>query len=106
MDGDPSLKEIRTAVFIQCVGSRREGEGCNPGCSRYCCPATVDQARALAERLEVSERTIYRDIADLVGSGVPVEGEAELMRPSAQVDPDGRRRALLFTIDGDCRARR
>ncbi|WP_068113135.1 helix-turn-helix transcriptional regulator [Tropicimonas marinistellae] len=33
-------------------------------------------ARHLAERLEVSERTIYRDIADLQGSGVPVEGEA------------------------------
>ena len=33
-------------------------------------------ARLLAERLEVSERTIYRDIADLQGSGVPVEGEA------------------------------
>jgi predicted DNA-binding transcriptional regulator YafY len=30
----------------------------------------------LAERLEVSERTIYRDIADLARSGVPVEGEA------------------------------
>ncbi|RYH08187.1 YafY family protein [Tropicimonas sp. IMCC6043] len=33
-------------------------------------------ARQLAERLEVSERTIYRDIADLQASGVPVEGEA------------------------------
>ena len=31
-------------------------------------------ARQLAERLEVSERTIYRDIADLQGTGVPVEG--------------------------------
>jgi len=30
----------------------------------------------LAERLEVSVRTIYRDIADLSASGVPVEGEA------------------------------
>ncbi len=30
----------------------------------------------LGERLEVSERTIYRDIADLARSGVPVEGEA------------------------------
>jgi predicted DNA-binding transcriptional regulator YafY len=30
----------------------------------------------LAERLEVSERTIYRDVADLARSGVPVEGEA------------------------------
>ncbi|HQV08854.1 MAG TPA: HTH domain-containing protein, partial [Thauera sp.] len=28
-------------------------------------------ARALAEALEVSERTIYRDIADLIGSGAP-----------------------------------
>lgn len=30
----------------------------------------------LAEKLEVSERTIYRDISDLMVSGVPVEGEA------------------------------
>ena len=33
-------------------------------------------ARDLSETLEVSERTIYRDIADLIGSGVPIEGEA------------------------------
>lgn len=33
-------------------------------------------AALLAERLEVSERTIYRDIRDLSLSGVPVEGEA------------------------------
>ena len=33
-------------------------------------------ARKLAERLEVSERTIYRDIVDLIGSGVPIDGEA------------------------------
>jgi predicted DNA-binding transcriptional regulator YafY len=33
-------------------------------------------AKRLAEKLEVSERTIYRDIADLQGSGVPIEGEA------------------------------
>lgn len=33
-------------------------------------------ARALGEKLEVSERTIYRDIADLKASGVPIDGEA------------------------------
>ena len=51
-------------------------------------------ARALAEKLEVSERTIYRDIADLVGSGVPVEGEAGVgyvMREGFDLPP------LMFT---------
>ncbi|MES3002807.1 MAG: YafY family protein [Pseudomonadota bacterium] len=33
-------------------------------------------AAYLAQRLEVSERTIYRDIADLQVQGVPIEGEA------------------------------
>jgi predicted DNA-binding transcriptional regulator YafY len=51
-------------------------------------------ARALAEKLEVSERTIYRDIADLIGSGVPVEGEAGvgyIMREGFDLPP------LMFT---------
>jgi predicted DNA-binding transcriptional regulator YafY len=34
------------------------------------------RARDLSEALEVSERTIYRDIQDLMASGVPIEGEA------------------------------
>jgi predicted DNA-binding transcriptional regulator YafY len=33
-------------------------------------------AAYLAQRLEVSERTIYRDVADLQLQGVPIEGEA------------------------------
>jgi len=36
----------------------------------------VHTARALAEELEVSERTVYRDVRDLMHSGVPILGEA------------------------------
>ncbi len=36
----------------------------------------VTTARYLAEELEVTERTIYRDIKDLTLSGVPILGEA------------------------------
>ncbi|WP_407494234.1 helix-turn-helix transcriptional regulator [Pseudooceanicola sp. MF1-13] len=53
-------------------------------------------ARQLAEKLEVSERTIYRDVADLIGSGVPVEGEAGVgyvMRGGYDLPP------LMFTQD-------
>ena len=47
-------------------------------------------ARQLAHRLEVSERTIYRDVADLIGSGVPIDGEAGigyLMRSGYDLPP-------------------
>jgi biotin operon repressor len=33
-------------------------------------------ARWLAEQLEVSERTVYRDVRDLIVSGTPIEGAA------------------------------
>lgn len=33
-------------------------------------------AAQLAQWLEVSDRTVYRDIADLLASGIPIEGEA------------------------------
>lgn len=47
-------------------------------------------ARELAEALQVSERTIYRDVADLGRSGVPISGEAGvgyLMRPGYRLPP-------------------
>ena len=53
-------------------------------------PGRLMTARDLATSLEVSERTIYRDIAHLVGSGVPVEGEAGvgyLMREGYDLPP-------------------
>ncbi|TJZ78963.1 helix-turn-helix transcriptional regulator [Chitiniphilus eburneus] len=33
-------------------------------------------ARWLAQQLGVSERTIYRDVSDLLGTGLPIDGEA------------------------------
>lgn len=36
----------------------------------------LQTARGLAEKLQVSHRTIYRDVQDLQCSGVPIEGEA------------------------------
>src|SRR5271166_2028639 len=35
-------------------------------------------ASMLAEELEVSKRSVYRDIADLIGQRVPIRGEAGL----------------------------
>ena len=47
-------------------------------------------ARSLAETLGVSLRTIYRDVADLQRSGVPIEGEAGIgymLRRGADIPP-------------------
>ncbi|MEJ2655188.1 MAG: YafY family protein [Acidihalobacter sp.] len=47
-------------------------------------------ARRMAEELEVSERTIYRDVADLAAAGAPIDGEAGVgyrLRPGYQVPP-------------------
>ena len=53
-------------------------------------------ARMLGTRLEVSERTIYRDIADLQSTGVPIDGEAGvgyILREGFDLPP------LMFTRD-------
>jgi predicted DNA-binding transcriptional regulator YafY len=54
----------------------------------------VVPARRLAERLGVSLRTVYRDVADLQLSGIPIEGEAGVgyvLRKGSDVPP------LMFT---------
>lgn len=56
----------------------------------------VCTAEKLAVELEVSPRTIYRDIADLIGSGVPIAGEAGtgyILRKGYDLPP------LMFTPD-------
>jgi predicted DNA-binding transcriptional regulator YafY len=53
-------------------------------------------AAFLAQRLEVSERTVYRDVADLQHQGVPIEGEAGVgyrLGQGFDLPP------LMFTVD-------
>ena len=52
-------------------------------------------AEKLAEHLEVSVRTIYRDVRDLQTAGVPIDGAAGvgyILRPGFQLPP------LMFTL--------
>ena len=54
----------------------------------------LTKAALLAERLQVSLRTVYRDVADLQHQGVPIEGEAGVgyrMRAGFDLPP------LMFT---------
>jgi predicted DNA-binding transcriptional regulator YafY len=57
---------------------------------------TALQARSLAQTLGVSLRTVYRDVADLQLSGVPIEGEAGVgyvLRKGSDIPP------LMFNAD-------
>ena len=57
---DPSLKDIKTAVFIQCVGSR---EPDRPYCSRVCCTHSIESALHLKElNPDMNIYILYRDI--------------------------------------------
>lgn len=56
----------------------------------------ISTAARLASELEVSERTLYRDIADLMASGVPIESEAGVgYRLSRNFDLP----PMMFTVD-------
>jgi predicted DNA-binding transcriptional regulator YafY len=57
---------------------------------------TATTATHLAERLGVSERTVYRDIRDLILAGTPIDGEAGVgyrIRPGYDLPP------LMFDRD-------
>ncbi len=57
---------------------------------------TALPSRGLAETLGVSQRTVYRDVADLQRSGVPIEGEAGIgymLRKGSDIPP------LMFLPD-------
>src|SRR5262245_5224083 len=51
---------------------------------------TVATAKQIAAKLEISERTVYRDIRDLVLAGTPIDGEAGVgyrIRPGYDLPP-------------------
>jgi len=58
--GDPKLKDVKTAVFIQCVGSRCDER---PYCSKICCAGSVRLAERLREiNPSVKTYILYRDL--------------------------------------------
>ncbi|SHG08839.1 4Fe-4S dicluster domain-containing protein, partial [Desulfacinum infernum DSM 9756] len=57
---DPVIRSARSAVFIQCVGSR---EPDRPYCSRVCCTHTIHSALEIKERNpDCDVYVLYRDI--------------------------------------------
>jgi predicted DNA-binding transcriptional regulator YafY len=51
---------------------------------------TVVTAAQMADKMEISERTVYRDIRDLIQAGTPIDGEAGVgyrLRPGYDLPP-------------------
>ncbi|MBI5556279.1 MAG: CoB--CoM heterodisulfide reductase iron-sulfur subunit A family protein [Deltaproteobacteria bacterium] len=60
IDDDPTLKNIKQAVFIHCVGSRIAER---PYCSRVCCTHAIDSAVKLKEmNPDMDVFMLYRDV--------------------------------------------
>jgi heterodisulfide reductase subunit A len=74
MQNDKTLKDLNTAVFIQCVGSR---EPERMYCSRVCCTHSVDNALQLKKlNPEMDVFVLYRDLRTY--------GERELLYKEAR----------------------
>ncbi len=74
IEKDATLKKLKTAVFIQCVGSR---EPHRPYCSRVCCTHSVDNALELKQlNPEMNVFVLYRDLRTY--------GERELLYKKAR----------------------
>ena len=60
IEKDSSLKEINTAIFVQCVGSRDTDR---PYCSRVCCTHSIHNALELKKiNPDMNVYILYRDI--------------------------------------------
>jgi heterodisulfide reductase subunit A len=71
---DPALKNMQSAVFIQCVGSR---EPQRPYCSRVCCTHAIDNA------LELKQRNPDMNVF-ILNRGIRTYGEREYLYKEAR----------------------
>ena len=97
------LRDARSAVFIQCVGSR---EPQRPYCSKICCTFSIQQAIALKETTpEMDVYILYRDIrtygqreelyAQARRAGVIFIRYAIEEKPVVETDEQGQLRVLV-----------
>ena len=69
LSDDPMLNGVKSAVFIQCVGSR---EPERPYCSRVCCTHSIESALTIKKRTpDANVYILYRDIRNLWRAGKP-----------------------------------
>lgn len=98
MDNDPRLKDINSAVFIQCVGSREPNR---PYCSRVCCTHSLESALQLKKvNPEMDIYVLYRDLRsygerealylEARKAGVIFIRFALKDKPRVETGPDGR----------------
>lgn len=60
IDNAPTLEQVKTAVFVQCVGSRIPER---PYCSKVCCTQSIKSALTLKEiNLDMDVFILYREI--------------------------------------------
>ena len=60
IENDPALGQLKTAVFVQCVGSRNPER---PYCSKVCCTQSIKSALKLKEiNPEMNVFILYRDM--------------------------------------------
>jgi heterodisulfide reductase subunit A len=108
-EDDPSLKKLKTAVFIQCVGSREPGR---PWCSRVCCTHAVESALHIKElNPQANVYVLYRDIRtygerEYIFRSARMAGILFIRfslddKPRVRLDPEGLRIEVFDPMLGD-----
>ncbi len=98
-------RQVRSAAFILCVGSREAGGF--TGCSRYCCPTAIKQAIQL-QRSGIDTTVFYRDIRTVSTGAEEMYREARglgvlfvRIPPGAKPEVKGEKRAEVVRCHDD-----